>query len=298
MKINRFQLLLLLVLVALPPLSLQARHKERLHFEVQGVAFDMVLVEGGTFTMGATAEQTGYSDDEHPLHEVHLADYYIGETEVTQELWTAIMGYNESKFKDSPQQPVENVAWNEVEAFLVHLNRLCNGNFALPTEAQWEYAARGGRLARDCRYAGSDNADDVAWTSAAERVEVQHFADTIHLGTLVNNSRAHTIPVAQKLPNELGLYDMSGNVSEWTSTYYAPYNTKKTKNPKGPRKGDAYVVRGGCWYYGPYMARVSCRQKGYPTWRYINVGFRLVLPTWSDVVPLLGSDKVVVNEGR
>lgn len=285
--------LLLLVL----PLTLQAR-KERLHFEVKGVKFDMVLVDGGTFTMGATAEQSGFSDDEHPLHEVKLTDYYIGETEVTQELWEAIMGYNHSAFQGNPQLPVEHISWNETEAFMRRLNALCYGNFALPSEAQWEYAARGGRLTHDFRFAGSDVPEDVAWTGAAEREPEGHFADTIHLGTFLDDKRAHTYPVAQKLPNELGLYDMSGNVSEWTSTYYAPYNDKKTKNPKGPRTGDLYVIRGGCWYFGDFMARVSCRQKGSPRCGYINVGFRLMLPAWSNVIPRLGSDKIVVDEKK
>lgn len=290
-----FYLLFLASLFAFP-LTLQARHKERLHFELEGVKFDMILVEGGTFTMGATAEQTGFSADEHPLHTVQISDYYIGETEVTQELWEAVMGHNRSAFQGNPQHPVENISWSETAVFLTRLNRLCCGNFDLPTEAQWEYAARGGRLTRDLRYAGSDDPDEVAWTGAAERANEGHFADTIHLGTIFDDERAHTYPVAQKMPNELGLYDMSGNVAEWTTTYYAPYNAKKVKNPKGPRTGDAYVIRGGCWYYGPFMSRVTCRQKGYPKWRYINVGFRLVLPTWSEAVPLLGSDRVVIKK--
>lgn len=288
--------ILFILISAFFVLSLHARHKERLHFEVDGVKFDMVLVEGGKFIMGATAGQTGYSEDEHPLHEVQLSDYYIGETEVTQELWMAIMGNNPSGFQHQPQLPVENVSWGEAETFVRRLNLLCSGNFDLPSEAQWEYAARGGRFSNDCRYAGSDEADEVAWTGAAERVDDGHFVDTVHLGTFLDGERAHTYPVAQKRPNELGLYDMSGNVAEWTSTYYAPYNAKKVKNPKGPRTGDCYVIRGGCWYFGPYMARVTCRLKSGYMGRYINVGLRLMLPVWSEVVPLLGSGNVVVKK--
>ena len=294
---TNFRLLFTLALVLLCALPLSARNRPRLHFELDGVKFDMVLVEGGKFTMGATAEQAGYSDDEHPLHEVRLSDYYIGETEVTQELWTAVMGENPSYFQLGGNYPVERVSWFDVQVFLKKLNHLCLGNFELPTEAQWEYAARGGQKSRDCRYAGSDVPDSVAWFGAGEPPAEGAFSDTIFVGSYLNSKCAHTYPVAQKQPNELGLYDMSGNVAEWTSTFYAPYTDRKVKNPKGPTDGDARVFRGGCWCLGDFNCRVSCRQRALGGFRYVNLGFRLVLPTWSQVTPsLFGSDTIVIGK--
>lgn len=294
---TKYLLLLTFVLALLCALPVSARKRPRLHFDVYGVRFDMILVDGGTFTMGATAEQSGYCDDEHPLHEVRLSDYYIGETEVTQELWTAVMGENPSYFQLGGNYPVERVSWLETQVFLARLNKLCQGNFSLPTEAQWEYAARGGRFSHNCRYAGSDVADSVAWFGAGEPPTEGVFSDTIFVGSYLNSKLAHTYPVAQKQPNELGLYDMSGNVAEWTSTYYAPYTERKVKNPKGPTEGDARVFRGGCWCMGDFNCRVSCRQRALGGFRYANLGLRLVLPTWSEVTPsLFGSDNIVIGK--
>lgn len=296
---TKYNLLLTFTLALLCALPISARKHQRLHFDVYGVKFDMVFVDGGTFTMGATAEQSGYSDDEHPLQEVRLSDYYIGETEVTQELWTAVMGYNPSYFQLGGNFPVERVSWSNIQTFLSRLNRLCNGNFCLPTEAQWEYAARGGRNSRGCRYAGSDEVDNVAWFGAGEPPSEGFFSDTIFVGSYLDSERAHTYPVAQKQPNELGLYDMSGNVAEWTSTYYAPYTGRKVKNPKGPTEGDARVFRGGCWCLGDFNCRVSCRQRALSGFNYVNLGFRLVLPPWSEVAPsLFGSDNIVIKKGE
>ena len=154
----------------------------------------MVKVRGGTFQMGATPEQTGAFDFEKPVHSVTLSDYYIGETEVTQELWTAVMGNNSSHFKGNSQRPVETVSWSDCQTFITKLNELTGENFHLPTEAQWEYAARGGNKSRGYLYSGSNSIDDVAWYDS--------------------NSGNKTHAVKTKSPNELGLYDMSGNVWE------------------------------------------------------------------------------------
>ena len=169
-------------------------------FTVNGVSFKMIAVKGGTFTMGATSEQTGAESDESPTHSVTLSDYYIGETEVTQELWSAVMGSNPSEFPGNMQRPVEMVSWNDSQTFISRLNELTGETFRLPTEAQWEYAARGGNKAQGRLYSGSDAIDDVAW--------------------YYDNSGGMTHPVKTKAPNELGIYDMTGNVYEWCSDWY------------------------------------------------------------------------------
>lgn len=289
---KRFIITIILFLPGL--LSISAR-KERLHFVVDSVRFDMVLVEGGKFTMGATAEQTGYSDDEHPLQEVELSDFYIADTEVTQALWTTIMGANPSLYTGNLQNPVEWVSFFDVQLFLSKLNALFQANFSLPTEAQWEYAARGGNRSQFFRYSGSDDVEAVAWCGAMEPESERAFTDTVVVGSFLSSERAHTYPVAQKLPNELGLYDMSGNVAEWTSTFYAPYTKKRKKNPKGPREGSFIAVRGGCWCLGPYLSRVSARIKVLPQSRYTNLGFRLMIPAWSEAVPRYGSSTIVAE---
>ena len=173
-----------------------ANNSEIETFMVNGVAFKMVKVAGGTFQMGATSEQGSDAFDD----EIPIPDYYIGQTEVTQELWEAVMGSNPSYFKGDNQRPVENVSWKDCQEFIEKLNRLTGKNFRLPTEAEWEYAARGGNKSRGYKYSGSDNPDAVAWYK--------------------DNSRGETHPVAQKQSNELGLYDMSGNVCEWYYRYY------------------------------------------------------------------------------
>ena len=164
-------------------------------FMVNGVSFEMVRVEGGTFHMGATSEQKDEAwDREKPVHSVTLSSYYIGKTEVTQALWQAVMGSNPSNFKGS-NLPVECVCWNDCQEFIQKLNSLTGRNFRLPTEAEWEFACRGGNNSRGYKYSGSNNLGSVAWYD--------------------DNSGGQTHPVATKAPNELGIYDMSGNVWEW-----------------------------------------------------------------------------------
>ena len=227
-------------------------------FMVNGVAFKMVKVAGGTFQMGATSEQGNDAfDDEKPAHSVTLSDYYIGQTEVTQELWEAVMGSNPSYFTGDNRRPVENVSWEDCEKFIEKLNRLTGKNFCLPTEAEWEYAARGGNKSRGYKYSGSNNPDAVAW--------------------YYDNSENKTHPVAQKQANELGLYDMSGNVYEWCKDWYGGYSSNSQNNPIGASTGSFRVQRGGSWNFKARGVRVSMRIYDTPGYRYGNGGLRVAL---------------------
>ncbi|MDD6164843.1 MAG: formylglycine-generating enzyme family protein [Bacteroidales bacterium] len=226
-------------------------------FTVKGVEFKMIRVEGGTFSMGATSEQTNYDNDEKPIHSVTLSDYYMGETEVTQELWVAVMGSNPSYFKGNNQRPVENVSWYDCQEFIEKLNSLTGKQFRLPTEAEWEYAARGGKHSRGYKYSGSNNADEVAWYNG--------------------NSGSKTHPVKTKNANELGLYDMSGNVYEWCNDWYGRYQSYSQTNPTGPSEGEYRVLRGGSWSSLDGSVRVSYRFNSTPGNRYGNYGLRLAL---------------------
>jgi len=224
-------------------------------FTVGNVTFKMVWVEGGTFTMGCTPEQ---GDDcwsvESPAHSVTLDGYYIGETEVTQALWTAVMGSNPSYHKGN-NLPVEQVSWVDAQDFIKRLSQLTGCTFSLPTEAEWEYAARGGSKSRGYKYAGSNGIDAVAWYT--------------------DNSGSSTHPLAQKAANELGLYDMSGNVWEWCSDWYGGYSSGAQRNPTGPGSGSSRVLRGGSWFNYAWYCRVSYRYRSNPADRGY-FGFRLV----------------------
>ena len=229
-------------------------------FNVKGVEFKMIKVEGGTFSMGATSEQGSDAyDSEKPVHSVTLSDYYIGETEVTQELWEAVMGSNPSYCKGNNQRPVERVSWNDCQEFINKLNRLTGKNFRLPTEAEWEYAARGGKYSKDYvyKYSGSNNADEVAW--------------------YYDNSGDETHPVKTKKANKLGLYDMIGNVCEWCNDWYGYYQSNSQINPTGPSEGRSRVLRGGSWYYRDRFVRVSGRGGFTPGDRDNGIGLRLAL---------------------
>ncbi len=225
-------------------------------FEVNGVSFKMVNVPGGTFTMGGTSEQGSDAfNDESPSHQVTLTAFSIGQTEVTQELWQAVMGNNPSSFNGS-KRPVESVSWDDSQTFIRKLNSLTGQKFRLPTEAEWEYAARGGRNG-GTKYAGSNSIDDVAW--------------------YINNSGSSTHDVATKRANDLGIYDMSGNVWEWCQDWYGDYSSSSQTNPQGPSTGSYRVRRGGSWYNLAGDCRVSYRGSFVPDYRYGNLGLRLAL---------------------
>ncbi len=240
-------------------------------FTVNGVTFTMVEVEGGTFSMGLTAEQAG--DDFYwvpPAHEVTLSSYFIGQTEVTQALWQAVMGSNPSHFSSrndyttNLQRPVECVSWNDCQTFITKLNQLTGKKFRLPTEAQWEFAARGGNQSHGYKYSGSNYPDDVAWYSVPSQTS--------------GNVGYGTQTVATKAPNELGLYDMSGNVWEWCQDYWAQsYSSDAQTNPTGPTSGPGRVLRGGCWYYEAKYCNVLNRRFLPPTNTGDNLGLRLAL---------------------
>ena len=224
---------------------------------VNGIKYNMVRVEGCTFRMGATSEQDCDAYDiEEPVHSVTLSSYYIGKTEVTQALWKAVMGSNPSKFKGE-NLPVENVSWDDCQVFVRKLNSLTGQNFRLPTEAEWEFACRGGNNSLGYKYSGSDNIDNVAWFDC--------------------NSGRKTHFVATKSPNELGIYDMSGNVWEWCSDWYDKYSSGAQANPKGPESGSGRVSRGGGWFSLARLCRSSNRGSSYPALRYDDLGLRLAL---------------------
>ena len=222
-----------------------------------GINIDMVRVEAGTFTMGATAEMEDPNDNEKPTHRVTLThDYYIGKYEVTQALWQTVMGNNPSMFKGD-NLPVEQVSWDDCQEFISKLNRITGKMFRLPTEAEWEYAARGGNKSRDYQYSGSNNLFDVAW--------------------FWNISGNKTHAVGTKQANELGIYDMSGNVCEWCQDWYGKYNSSSQVNPTGANSGLDRVYRGGGWRNGARGCHSSCRDSYAPGYRYNVLGLRLVL---------------------
>lgn len=222
-------------------------------FTVNGVDFTMVYVEGGTFMMGSEDSDAQY--DEKPVHEVTLSDYYIGQTEVTQGLWKAVMGDNPSHNLGSVL-PVECVSWYDCQDFIEKLNNLTGESFSLPTEAQWEFAARGGNSSNGYKYSGSDVIDSVAWCS--------------------ENSDKTTHPVGIKVHNELGIYDMSGNVWEWCSDYSGDYTNAEKTDPIGPSKSSTRVNRGGSWYGFATFCRCANRCSSTPTFTSYDLGVRLV----------------------
>lgn len=216
-------------------------------YEVNGVSFDMVEVEGGNYLMGDDNSSNAY---EKPAHKETIATFQIGKTEVTQELWQAVMGTNPSTNKGEAKLPVDSVSWTDCSTFITKLNEATGKNFRLPTEAEWEYAARGGNKSQGYTYSGSNDIDDVAWYD--------------------DNSSAKTHPVALKQPNELGVYDMSGNVLEWTSDKYSSdYSSERTSSSR--------VFRGGCWNYAAAGSRVAGRYSGSGTYASNYIGLRLAL---------------------
>ena len=224
---------------------------------IQQIIDNLIYVEGGSFIMGATQEQEFECRDfEKPVHEVHLDSFHIGRTPVTQQQWEAIMGYNPSCFKGE-KLPVEQVSWVDCHRFISKLNALTGKKFRLLTEAEWEFAARGGTKSCGSIYSGGDTYDDVAWYK--------------------DNSDSKTHPVASKSPNELGIYDMSGNVWEWCQDWDGQYPSTPVTNPKGPTSGSYRLFRGGSWCSTPRDCRVSYRNSYAPTFTSNYLGFRLAL---------------------
>ena len=222
-----------------------------------GISIEMVKVEAGTFMMGATSEMKDSYGWEKPVHQVTLTnDYYMGKYEVTQALWEAVMGSNPSCFKGD-NLPVEKMSWNDCQEFISKLNSMTGRKFRLPTEAEWEYAARGGKKSRSYQYSGSSNISDVAWYDG--------------------NSVNKTHPVGTKQANELGIYDMSGNVYEWCHDWYGSFSSSSQTNPTGADSGSSRVFRGGSWYGNARYCRLSFRDCTPPDCRGYNLGLRLAL---------------------
>jgi formylglycine-generating enzyme required for sulfatase activity len=223
---------------------------------VSNTFFEMCFVEGGTFTMGSDTSDA--QADEQPLHEVTLSNYYIGQTEVTQYLWRIVMGSdNNPSTTKGDNLPVTNISWDNAQKFVQRLSEMTGKPFRLPTEAEWEYAARGGQRSQGYVYAGSNNLDSVAWHPS-------------------NCTQPQA--VGKKKPNELGIFDMTGNVWEYCSDYYAPYEASAQLNPQGPASSPdgTHVTRGGGWRQNP----------GYDTsLGYCRTTNRAALPT-SDIVGL------------
>ena len=214
---------------------------------------EMVLVEGGTFTMGGTDDET--NENELPQHQVSLSSYKIAKYTVTQQQWEAVMGSIPSKFKGN-DFPISYVSWDDAQAFIKKLNTATGKNYRLPTEAEWEYAARG-RQSNGFKYSGSDDVNEVAWYDG--------------------NSNSSTHPVGTKKANELGIYDMSGNLWEYCSDKYGIYSDDTQTNPTGPDIGTLRVIRGGAYYNIAYYSRVSART-AWSQNRTTQASFRLVLP--------------------
>jgi formylglycine-generating enzyme required for sulfatase activity len=218
----------------------------------------LILVEGGEFNMGCTAEQTEFCEPaEKPSHRVKVSNFYMGESEITQGQWIAVMGDNPSKFPDCKECPVENVSMDDINAFIKELNRREGADkYRLPTEAEWEYAAKGGNKPHGFMYSGGKELNEVGW-----------FKD---------NSGGKTHPVKTKTANNLGFYDMNGNVDEWCVDNYEAYGTEFEENPKVSNGDKYYVVRGGSWGDVPADCRVTVRDQEEGKARFDTFGFRLV----------------------
>ncbi|MDR2591696.1 MAG: formylglycine-generating enzyme family protein [Chitinispirillales bacterium] len=221
------------------------------------VEIEMVFVQGGTFMMGCSGRNAGNCEkDEKPAHKVTLGDFQIGKYEVTQKQWSQVMGSNPSHFKGD-NLPVGKVSWYDVQEFIEKLNALTGKKYRLPTEAEWEFAARGGVKSTGFAFAGGNNAGDVAWYKS--------------------NSGGKCHAVGSRGSNELGIYDMSGNVWEWVNDWSANYNSADSKDPSGPATGNNRVLRGGSWPYDASYCRVSYRNGSAPGNRGADVGFRLAI---------------------
>ncbi|MBF0185174.1 MAG: SUMF1/EgtB/PvdO family nonheme iron enzyme [Magnetococcales bacterium] len=233
----------------LPPDSIQATSW---HCPITGMPF--VWIPGGTFRMGDDSMEA--RNHEQPAHEVQLNGFWLGKFPVTQGQWQQVMGNNLAHFKRGPEYPMESISWHDTQEFIQTLNRLGEARFRLPSEAEWEYAARSGGLPQ--RYSGGEQADEQGWHS--------------------ENSEGASHPVGQKAANGLGLHDMSGNVWEWVADWYDPayYAESARDNPPGPDKGIHRVKRGGSWQSAPTLTRTTFRFDSDPSGWYEDLGFRLL----------------------
>lgn len=231
-----------------------------LEVNYDGIRFKMIPVKGGTFTMGRTktgATKHNY-DADRPTHKVTVDDFLIGQCEVTQRLWVAVMDTNPSRWQYNDSLPVEQVSWNEAQIFISRLSQLTGYRFRLPSEAEWEYAARGGVYNANNTYPGtSGDLGSVAWYGS--------------------NADNHTHPVGRLKPNELGLYDMAGNVWEWCIDWMADYTAEPQENPRGPKNGENKILRGGSMNSPSWGCTVWDRSWYLPDYGYGFHGFRLVL---------------------
>jgi len=274
-NITRLKLIILILFIYIPifsfsqakphPGSLNPAKKTVINDHVnssgKGMEIEMVYIEGGTFTMGCTAmKKSDCISDEAPAHRVTLDGFYIGKYEITQLQWRIVMGSDppDLNFKGCDNCPVERISWNDAMEFIKKLNQLTGRTYRLPTEAEWEYAARGGNKSRSYTYSGSNNADDVAW--------------------FIRNCSGKTHNAGLNKPNELGLYDMSGNVWEWCQDWYDEtyYTYAPETNPVNVQASLYKVLRGGSWIGGAEMLRVSARHRNSPDDRGLYSGLRVV----------------------
>lgn len=280
----------LLFLLLICSLSVSAQDKRITHqkktFTVNGVTFTMTKVEGGTFTMGATSEQQDPDSDEKPTRQVTVSSFLIGQTEVTQALWKAVMGKSVEQiasennwvtYGTGDNYPMYDVSWNDCQTFISKLNSLTGKRFRLPTEAEWEFAARGGNNSNHTQYSGSSNIDNVAWYWKNSGDQYLSGSDNDWDSDKIQKNNCKTHPVATKQANELGIYDMSGNVWEWCSDWYGSYSSGSLTNPTGPTSGTNRVGRGGSWNYNAGICRVSFRSYDTPDLRNNCLGLRLCL---------------------
>ena len=263
-------------------------------FSVNGVSFDMVAIHGGVFTMGGIDCYSSDSIKALPTHTVSVSDFMIGKYEVTQDLWNAVMGSNPSYFKGD-KLPVERVSWYDCQEFIKRLNQLTGLSFRLPTEAEWEYAARGGTNTSLYNgeniksvfysddpwgyYRFSPNINDLAWSSENSQNDYtkKMGCDVRHTWRYSRKTKKQgTHPVGQKLPNAYGLYDMLGNVSEWCQDWYGEYDSNDQKDPQGPLEGTKRIQRGGSWRSGAGGCVVFNRYGETPKGQSFCEGFRLV----------------------
>ena len=265
------RILSIILVVALSVVAVNAQTKSSSKSRSQllkELASNMVLVEGGTFTMGDSCDKNSVTP-----HSVTLSSYYICKYEVTQDLWEAVMEYNPSDFKGD-RNPVDCVNWFECQEFIKKLNTLTGKKYRMPTEAEWEFAARGGNKTKGYKYSGSDNIEDVAWywrNSGDKRLGGRWKENALF------DNKCCTHPVGLKQPNELGLYDMSGNNYEWCSDWMGEPDSTPQTNPQGPETGTYRVIRGGSWFDLPESCTPTANEGSFPKAHGYYIGLRLVL---------------------